>query len=78
MQWKHILDEQPEHGRRIVQVNPPYEGNYSIGTREYYQKCTFQELLDYYKSNGDYLPDFWWIYEKDFPFPKKKINIGES
>ncbi len=77
MKWNHIMDCQPEHGREIIQVDPPYEdGNYCIGMREYGQLCSFEDVLKFCSDNDLPDPNFWWIYIEDFPFPKapKKIS----
>lgn len=71
MDWKHILDCQPENGRSIIQVDPPFMGHYDMKMRDYNQLCTFEELLEMYKDCNMQVPDFWWIYEEDFPFPDK-------
>jgi len=68
MKWNHILDKQPEDGESIIQIDPPYEGHYCIGMRDYYQKCSFKEVLEFYNQNELKL-DFWWISAIDFPFP---------
>jgi hypothetical protein len=71
MKWNHIMDCQPEHGRSIIQIDPPYAGHYSMGMRDYYQPTTFSELLEYNKIYDWPNPDFWWVYAEDFPFPDK-------
>jgi hypothetical protein len=71
IKWRHIMDEQPEHGRSIVQIDPLYEGHYAMGQWTYYQTCTFKELLDYNKEYCWPNPDYWWVYSEDFPFPDK-------
>lgn len=70
--WKHIMEEQPDHGESIIQIDFPYMGHYCMGMRDYYQVCTFQELLDFCKESEIPNPNFWWISAKDFPFPDKK------
>ncbi len=77
IEWKHIRDEQPEHDMVIIQLDAPFEmyngewtKHYSIGMRAYYQNCIWQEFIDYCVDNDIPLPNFWWIYAKDFPFPK--------
>lgn len=69
MKWNHIMNKQPEHGERIIQIDPPYSDHYCIGMRDYYQKCSFKEVVDYYEKSNLGRPDFWWISAKDFPFP---------
>ncbi len=69
MKWNHILDKQPEHGKFIIQIDPPYEGHFNIGMREYIQYCSFEDVLNYSKSNDIPTPDYWWVYVRDFDFP---------
>lgn len=71
--WKHIKDEQPEHDRYIIHVDPPYEGYYTMGMRKYYQPHSFEELLEFCEKMECPFPDYWWVYAEDFPFPDKKI-----
>lgn len=78
MNWNHIMDKQPEHGRKIIQVDQPYEGHYPMGMREYYQPMSFEELMKSYKQMEMNDPDFWWVYVEDFPFPdmtQKRVNL---
>jgi hypothetical protein len=72
LSWNHIMDIQPEHDELIIQIDAPYEGHYSMGMRTYYQKCTWEEMLEYCKHIDIPNPNFWWISAKDFPFPDKK------
>lgn len=69
MIWNYIMDKQPETGRSIIQIDRPYEGHYSMGMRDYYQHCTWAEVLNYCKQEEIPTPDFWWIYKENFPFP---------
>ncbi len=69
MKWNHIMQLQPEHGRSIVQVDPSYFGYRSMGMRNYFQNCSFDELLKYCKDSDLKNPDFWWIYFEDFDCP---------
>jgi hypothetical protein len=71
LNWQHILDKQPQDGEWIIQIEVPYSGYLSMGMRNFSLKCTFQELLDYYRNNELPMPNFWWISAKDFPFPDK-------
>lgn len=64
------MDQQPAHGESIIHLDTPYEGHWNMGMRNYYQRCTFEELLNYGKDNNLPNPDFWWISAKDFPFPE--------
>lgn len=65
------MKSQPIHERSIVQIDVPYEGHFTIGVRKYYQTNSFQEILDFYTDHELTLPNFWWVYEEDFPFPEK-------
>lgn len=69
LKWNYIMDIQPQHDEEIIQCNKPCEGHYTMGMRTYYQKCTWEELIKYYKDNDLGYPDFYWISAKDFPFP---------
>jgi hypothetical protein len=71
MKWHHIMDIQPEDGERIIQLDHPYYGHCTIGFRDYVRACSFEELLEYYQDNDLPKPNFWWMYEKDFDFPKE-------
>lgn len=72
LNWNHILDKQPAHREKIIHLDCKFEGKYmTMGIRDYYQSCTFQEILDFHKNHNLEL-DFWWISYKDFPFPKDK------
>ncbi len=73
MKWHHIMNKQPKDGDSIVQINPPYDGFYGIGMRDYNQKCSFKELMDFNTLYDIPNPDFWWMLSEDFPFPDKKI-----
>lgn len=73
LSWKYIMDEQPIHGKMIVQCDRAYEdGHHCMGQRKYDQNCNFQDVLDFCDENFIGRPDFWWIYAKDYPFPDKK------
>lgn len=74
IKWNHIMDSQPDHERSIIHCDPPYQGHYSIGMRDYYQSCSFEEILKYNEKHGWPNPDFWWVYSEDFPFPDIKIQ----
>jgi len=63
------MDKQPKDGESIVQIDRPYGGHYAMGMRDYHQKCSFKEVLDFCKECSLLNPDFWWIASKDFPFP---------
>ena len=71
MEWKHIMDSQPEDGEEIIQVDPPYEGHYTIGMTNYYTSISFEESIRISKEFEWPMPNFWWISAKDFPFPDK-------
>lgn len=73
IEWKHIMDCQPDHGKDIIQIDPPYDGHYCMGMRKYDQSCTFEEVINYCKNSGWPEPNFWWIYSNEFPFPDKKL-----
>ncbi len=74
MKWNHIMDCQPEHGRSIVQIDAPYEGHYCMRMRDYYQRCTWEEILEYCKKEKIPNPNFSWVYAEDFPFPSHFIE----
>lgn len=71
MRWNHIMQNQPDDGRSIVQIDRPCGGHYSMGMRDYVQGCTWKQYLDWMKQNSLPNPDFWWMYSEDFPFPDK-------
>ena len=71
MEWIHITDRQPLHEQEIVQIDPPYEGHYTMGMRKYYQSCSWDELLGYCSAYSWMVPDFWWIAAENFPFPDR-------
>ena len=77
MEWYYILDKQPENDSVIVQIDRPYDlypndfvKNYPMGMRHYEFTGSFDDNIKYLKSRGWPLPDYWWMYAKDFPFPK--------
>lgn len=72
MNWRYIMDEQPCDGQMIVQVDAPYEQHYTMGMRKYFQKCSFEEVLNFCKRTNLPNPDFWWIPASEFSFPKHK------
>lgn len=77
MKWTHIYDERPEEDSFIVTIQEGYEsmGHYYhyIGQRVWkLNGLSWQDSLDYYKKYDMAYPPFWWIYAKDFPFPKTK------
>ena len=70
--WKHIMDEQPAQGEMIVQCEPPFEGHYTMGMRQYHQNCSFDDIIKFHKESDLNPPNFWWVSAKDFPFPGEK------
>ena len=70
MKWNHILENSPEEGESIIQLNPPYLGHSAMGMRTWdCSKDAWKSCLEYYQLQGTDLPNFWWISVKDFPFP---------
>lgn len=74
IKWNHIRERQPEHGRSIIQIDPPYLGHYTIGMRDYDQRCSWEEILKFCRDSDIPPPDFWWMHSEDFPFPDKSIS----
>lgn len=72
MKWIHIMDQQPQHGRRIIQADPPYQNNYHLGIREYVMYCSFEAWMKNCEIFDIPKPNFFWMYEEDFPFPDKQ------
>lgn len=79
MKWHHILDKQPEDGAIIVHCDPVGylydEANvrdYLMGIRRYKQSMPWSAFMEWCTKSG-YRPDFYWMYEKDFPFPHKDL-----
>lgn len=72
MKWHYIRDKQPEHEESIIHCDRPYHGHYCLGMRNYYQNCSWQEILDMCDEIKVERPDFWWISAKDFPFPDQE------
>ena len=71
MNWKHIMECQPEHDRSIIQCEgPASDGHYTFGMRNYSLIGTWQEFITWIKNNDLDNPDFYWMYIEDFPFPK--------
>lgn len=70
--WNHIQDKQPEDGRSIIQIDQPYQGHYTMGMREYSQKCSWEKILEHSNKFDWPKQDFWWVYREDFPFPTQK------
>lgn len=71
MEWNHILEKQPEHGRKIIHIDPPFEGHYPMGMRTYTQYGSWEDYLKW-AQQSDMMPNFWWIYAEDFPFPEQR------
>lgn len=68
--WKHILDEQPEHGESIIKIEPSFCGHHTMGMSDYYKIMEFQEYLTWREENDLPKPNYFWILAKDFPFPE--------
>lgn len=78
MNWIHILDEQPENNSIIIHLDRPYESydgefkmHYPMGMRKYSSFLPWEDYMKYCKDR-DHYPNYWWVYAKDFPFPKDK------
>ncbi len=67
--WKHIMNAQPDNGRTIVKIDPPYKQHFNIGLMHYYQECTHEELLKWNAESGWPNPNYWWVYRDEFPTP---------
>lgn len=63
LKWHHIKDTQPEIGSHIV-ISWDNEDNEIMD--DIFKKCFLNQ------------PDFYWIYAKDFPFPKKRKLMIDS
>lgn len=87
MEWNYILDKQPEENSIIVQIGEPFElyGNgyqlhqniYMLQYKSYGQ--TFEQYIAICKED-DRMPHYWWVYAKDFDYPKdsrKRLKKGE-
>lgn len=70
IEWKHIMKEQPEDGSSIVHIDYPYDGHYSICMRTYMQNGSWDEYIKWMEANDLPLPNFWWVYADEFPFPQ--------
>jgi len=82
MKWNHIMQKQPKEESTIIQLDAPYidkitfkdgwEKHYLMGMRYY---CSYgqpwHEFLEVSRKSGWKDPDFYWVYAKDFPFPKE-------
>lgn len=69
IKWHHIMEKQPENDEMIVQCDPPHEGYHTIGMRKYHLDMPFEEFITCCNEYDWPLPDFWWVYLRDFPFP---------
>ncbi len=70
IKWHHIMDQQPVNGSSIIQLDPMYEGRYeTIGFRIWDLRMSFQEYIKYNTEKDLPLPNFYWMYYKNFPFP---------
>lgn len=80
MDWKHIRQAQPENDRQIVQIDPPCGGHYCMGMRHYFSQVamSWDEMIEQMEKCGYPLPDYWWVYAEDFPFPDKQISKMET
>jgi hypothetical protein len=73
MKWNHILECQPKDRSTIVQIDPPYKGDYAMGMRIYKDLLPWEDYMKWCTEN-DCMPNFWWVYAKDFPFPDQPIQ----
>lgn len=72
MKWRHILEEQPVDGEKIIHLDRPYDdGYYPMAMRKYEQKCSWTDQLQFCENWGCPKPDFWWMPASEFPFPDK-------
>ena len=69
MNWKYIKDQIPEDGSDIIQIDLPQEEHCYIGFRKF-NKEAFERYARYCREEDMPMPDFFWMYKKEFPFPK--------
>ena len=75
MNWHHIQDKRPEHGREIIQLDAPYQGHWPMGMRKYEQQCAWEGYCKWREFNDLPLEDWYWVYAEDFPFPERKESL---
>lgn len=82
MKWHWILDEQPEEGRTIIMVHKPYPcefsgtfgKHYTMGMKKAWDHTGYDGYIEELKAGNYPLPDFWWIYAEEFPFPDVDLS----
>lgn len=72
--WNYIRDTQPIDGKVIIQVDRAFQGHHTMGMVTYNNRMPIDELIEFNKKSGWPLPDFWWIYADEFPFPPDSKN----
>lgn len=81
LKWTHIMDARPNDKTVIIQCDSPEEASwyrecdfkkhYTMGMRTYDSfGQSWEEFLAYSRKEGWRDPNFYWVYAKDFPFPK--------
>lgn len=78
--WKYILESQPEQGRVYIILRGPYEAfpnadykkRWLMSYRIQDMEIPWEEYFRINKENNLPLPDYWWVYATDFPFPLLK------
>lgn len=75
--WKHIMIQQPSDKERIVCFKMTEDGTREIWTEKYRQFCEWEGVLHLRAQLGRENLDFWWVLEKDFPFPDTQLNIKD-
>jgi len=80
MQWINITQERPVNGSLIVVVHPPEPNNryendmrnrYPMGMQVYKEYIPWHDYVDWVIKHGGDIPNYWWVYADDFPFPDK-------
>jgi len=85
IQWHHITSKQPEDGRAIIQIDAPWECDYNGDVKKHY--CMVMRRYDNKMPWDDFckrlgeeelpLPNFWWCYAADFPFPEPREGAND-
>lgn len=74
MKWIHILDEQPDSGREIIECIPFQVGiGFNIHRRSFCKGYdgTWEEFVAQQTEEG-WRPNYWWVYPEDFEWPEIK------
>ena len=78
MKWFRLSEKRPENGSIVVECTDPFElykgdfkNHYTLLVKEYKSYVPWEDYVEWSNKNEQPIPNFWWTYAKDFPFPGK-------